>query len=149
MGLLNHLKDAVHYVGNKLASGASWIGDKVNKIGSAVGNVADTVAGPASFILGPEAGAAIKAVGAVANTAANIGHDAKVLADNYQNRNAPSFNLNTDTKVNPGLPITPMSKMKDSIGSIGQQMPSLGDVKSGLSEGVSSVKSMLPNFRFA
>ena len=145
MGLLDHLKDAVHYVGNKLANGASWLGDKVSKVGKIVGNIADATAGPASFILGPEAGAAIKGVGLVAKTAAGIGDDAKAMANNFQTKNAPNLALPTETKVNAGLPITPMSKMKDSIGSIGQSMPSMSDVKSGLSEGV---KSMMPNFRF-
>ena len=145
MGLLNSLKDAVHYVGGKLASGASWIGDKVSKVGKAIGGIADTVAGPASFVLGPEAGAAIKMVGGIAKTAGDLGSDAKKMADNYQSRNnPPPLTTPNNSSTNIGIPVT-QAKTNDSVGSLGQQMPSMSDIKSGLSEGV---KSMMPNFRF-
>ena len=154
MGLLNHLKDAVHYVGSKLANGVSYVGDKVSKIGNTIGNIADTIATPISFIA-PEVGAGIKAVGSVAKTVAGIGKDAKNMADSYRTKTPPNLSINNTSsapeppKISPGISTTPISQVKNQVGSIGSQMPSIGDVKSGLSEGVSSVKSMLPNFRFA
>jgi hypothetical protein len=71
-GLGTKIQKGLSKVGQKVADGGQWLGDKVGKYGDMVSKIAARAA-PVAAILNPALGETIAGLGTSANIAANVG----------------------------------------------------------------------------